>query len=54
MITNEDGVIVIEAEIGGIVPGLEERKVLSQMLSEGDLTNGPNDTQQIPAVKSEK
>jgi len=34
-ITKEDDVSVIEAEIGGIVPGLEERKVLSQMLSEG-------------------
>jgi 3-hydroxybutyryl-CoA dehydratase len=44
--TNEDGVSVIEAEIGGIVPGLEERKVLSQMLSEGDPTNGPTDTRQ--------
>lgn len=45
-ITNEVGVTVIEAEIGGIVPGLEERRVLSQMLLEGDPTNGPNDTQQ--------
>ncbi len=39
-ITKEDGAKVIEAEISGIVPGLEERKVLSQMLSEGDPTNG--------------
>ena len=53
MITKDDGVTVIEAEIGGIVPGLEERKVLSQMLSEGDPTNGPNDTQQSPATKPE-
>jgi len=52
-ITKEDGVSVIEAEIGGIVPGLEERKVLSQMLSEGDPTNGPTDTQQTPAAKAE-
>ena len=52
-ITKEDGVSVIEAEIGGIVPGLEERKVLSQMLSEGDPTNGPTDTQQSPAAKPE-
>jgi hypothetical protein len=44
---------VIEAEIGGIVPGLEERKVLSEMLSEGDPTNGPTDTQQRPAAKPE-
>ena len=52
-ITKVDGVTVIEAEISGIVPGLEERKVLSQMLSEGDPTNGQTDTQQIPAVKPE-
>ena len=38
-ITKEDGVTVIEGEISGIVPGVEERKVLSQMLSEGDPTN---------------
>ena len=43
--TKEDGVTVIEAEISGIVPGLEERKVLSQMLSEGDPTNELTDTQ---------
>ncbi len=39
-ITKDDGTTVIEAEISGIVPGLEERRVLSQMLSEGDPTNG--------------
>jgi len=44
-ITKEDGATVIEAEISGIVPGLQERKVLSQMLSEGDPTNGLTDTQ---------
>jgi len=52
-ITKEDGLAVIEAEIGGIVPGPEERKVLSHMLSEGDPTNGPTDTQQSPAAKPE-
>jgi 3-hydroxybutyryl-CoA dehydratase len=52
-ITKEDGIPVIEAEIGGIVPGLEARKVLSQMLSEGDPTNGPTDSQQGPAAKPE-
>jgi 3-hydroxybutyryl-CoA dehydratase len=52
-ITKEDGVTVIEAEIGGIVPGLEARKVLSQMLSEGDPTNGPTDSQQSPAARPE-
>ena len=35
----EDGVTVIEAEISGILPGDEERKILRQMLSEGDPTN---------------
>ena len=44
-VTQEDGVAVIEAEISGIVPGLEERKVLSQMLSEGDPTNKLTDMQ---------
>jgi len=39
-LTKEDGITVIEAEIRGIVPGVEERKVLTQMLSEGDPTNG--------------
>jgi len=52
-ITKEDGITVIEAEISGIVPGTEERKVLSQMLSEGDPTNGPTDTQQSRAAKAE-
>jgi 3-hydroxybutyryl-CoA dehydratase len=52
-LTKEDGITVIEAEISGIVPGVEERKVLSQMLSEGDPTNGPTDTQQGPAAKAE-
>lgn len=50
-ITKEDGVTAIEAEIGGIVPGHEERKVIRKMLLEGDPTNGPNDTQQISAEK---
>ena len=44
-ITKENGVTVIEADIRGIVPGLEERKVLRQLLSEGDPTNGLTDTQ---------
>ena len=50
-ITKDDGVTLIEAEIGGIVPGLEERRVLSQMLSEGDPTNGPTNTQLSPTAK---
>jgi 3-hydroxybutyryl-CoA dehydratase len=39
-IAKVDGATVIEAEISGIVPGIEERKILSQMLLEGDPTNG--------------
>ena len=52
-ITKEDGSSVIEAEISGIVPGLEERKILSQMLSEGDPANGLTHTQQSLAAKAE-
>ena len=52
-LTKEVGVTVIEAEISGIVPGVEERKVLNQMLSEGDPTNGLTDTQQSRAAKAE-
>jgi acyl dehydratase len=44
-ITNSDKVTVIEADIGGIVPGAEERMILRHMLSEGDPTNGPTNTQ---------
>lgn len=51
-ITNENGAAVIEAEISGIVPGVEERKVLSQMLSEGDPTNGLTDAGQGRAAKA--
>lgn len=51
--TKDDGVTVIEAEIGGIVPGIEERNVLKQMLLEGDPTNGPTNTQRIPAASPE-
>ncbi len=51
-ITKENGTTVIEAEISGIVPGVEERKVLNQMLSEGDPTNGLTDAQQSRSVKA--
>jgi len=51
--TKEDDITVIEAEISGIMPGLEERKVLSQMLLEGDPTNGLTDTQQSRPAKAE-
>ncbi len=39
-IAKNDGTTVIEAEISGIVPVSEARKVLRQMLAEGDPTNG--------------
>ncbi len=48
-ITKDDGSTVIEAEIGGIVPGLEGRKILSEMLLEGDPTNGLTATQRRAA-----
>ena len=50
-ITKGNGVKAIEEEISCIVPGLEEREVLSKMLSEDDPTNGPTDTQQGPTAK---
>jgi 3-hydroxybutyryl-CoA dehydratase len=53
-ITREDGAAVMEADISGIVPGVEERKVLSQMLSEGDPTNGLADARRSRAAKAEK
>lgn len=40
IMSNGKGVSVIEGEISGIVPGVEERKVLTQMLAEGDPSNG--------------
>lgn len=42
-IVKEDGETVIEAEIHGIVPGVDQRNILDQMLSEGDPTNGLTD-----------
>lgn len=39
-VSKENGTIVMEGEIRGIVPGVKERKVLGQMLAEGDPTNG--------------
>ena len=38
--TRDDGTVVIESELSGIVPGMEERRVLAEMLAEGDPTNG--------------
>jgi hypothetical protein len=45
--------VVIEAEISGIVPGDAERKVLSEMLSEGDPTNKLNSGPQSIQMKRE-
>ncbi|RJQ69977.1 MAG: MaoC family dehydratase [Desulfobacteraceae bacterium] len=39
-LVNQDGVTVIEAELSGLVAGNAERQVLTEMLSEGDPTNG--------------
>jgi len=39
---NQDGTIVLEADLGGIVPGPMEREVLKAMVAEGDPTNGLN------------
>ena len=51
-ITKDGGVTVIEAVIGGIVPGPAQREILRRMLAEGDPTNGPTDTVQLPAAAS--
>jgi len=39
-LTNEGGVVVLEGETRGLVPGANEREILSQMLAEGDPDNG--------------
>jgi 3-hydroxybutyryl-CoA dehydratase len=51
--TKEGGVTVLEAEISGIAPGVQERIVPGQMLSLGDPTNGLTGTQQSWALKAE-
>ncbi|WDH25568.1 MaoC family dehydratase [Pseudomonas chlororaphis] len=38
--TNEDGIIVLEGQTSGLVPGPKERAILMRMLAEGDPTNG--------------
>ena len=38
--TNEDGVVVLQAHTRGILPRAEEREILSRMLAEGDPSNG--------------
>ena len=37
--TNQQGAVVLEAELGGILPGESERQVLKTMAAEGDPTN---------------
>ena len=36
---NQDGTVVLEADLGGILPGEPERSVLAAMVAEGDPTN---------------
>jgi len=36
---NQEGAIVLEADLGGILPGSREREVLEKMVAEGDPTN---------------
>lgn len=36
---NQDGTIVLEADLAGILPGTPEREVLGTMVAEGDPTN---------------
>ena len=40
---NQNGITVIEAYLTGILPGNDEKKVLQQMLDEGDPTNHAGD-----------
>lgn len=39
-IFNAERITVLEATTTGVLPGIEEREYLKQMLSEGDPTNG--------------
>jgi len=39
-VVNAQGVTVLVAKTSGVLPGLQERECLTQMLSEGDPTNG--------------
>jgi acyl dehydratase len=36
---NQDGIVVIEATVTGVLPGTEEKQVMEAMLAEGDPTN---------------
>lgn len=37
---NQDGTIVLEADLAGIIPGQPEKEVLKAMVADGDPTNG--------------
>jgi hypothetical protein len=37
--TNQDGNLVLEADLSGILPGEAEIKILNAMVAEGDPTN---------------
>ena len=37
--TNQDGEVVIEAYLAGIIPGVPEKRVMAGMVEEGDVTN---------------
>uniref|UniRef100_UPI0033415B3A MaoC family dehydratase n=1 Tax=Castellaniella defragrans TaxID=75697 RepID=UPI0033415B3A len=39
-VTNDEGIVVLEAEITGVLPNEAERRRLAEMLAEGDPTNG--------------
>ena len=41
---NQDGTIVLEADLAGILPGEPEREVLEAMVAEGDPTNKVRDS----------
>jgi 3-hydroxybutyryl-CoA dehydratase len=36
---NQDGIVVLEADLAGILPGTTEREILETMVAEGDPTN---------------
>ncbi|UCG14637.1 MAG: MaoC family dehydratase [Deltaproteobacteria bacterium] len=39
LFTNQDQITVLKAILTGIVPGIEEQRVMAEMLAEGDPTN---------------
>ncbi|WP_339547574.1 MaoC family dehydratase [Pseudomonas sp. RA_35y_Pfl2_P32] len=47
--TNEDGIVVLLAHTRGILPGTNERKILTRMLAEGDPSNGAREACAVAA-----